>query len=116
MIESPSAKEMKLGIVLRATEGGLQGSRSTFRDMQEMAQTAERVGLDSIWLPDHLLYRSSSRGEVFTMLSALAVVTTRLTLGTIVVSTSFRPPALVAKIAEIVFCARADRRGMVLRS
>jgi probable F420-dependent oxidoreductase len=106
MTGSPSAKEMKLGIVLRATEGGLQGERPTFRKMQEMAQTAERVGLDSIWLPDHLLYRSSSRGEVFwevfTMLSALAAVTTHLTLGTIVVSTSFRPPALVAKIADTI--------------
>jgi probable F420-dependent oxidoreductase len=106
MNESSSAKEMKLGIVLRATEGGQQGQRPTFREMQEMAQTAERVGLDSIWLPDHLLFRSSSRGEVFwevfTMLSALAAVTTRITLGTIVVSTSFRPPALVAKIADTI--------------
>jgi alkanesulfonate monooxygenase SsuD/methylene tetrahydromethanopterin reductase-like flavin-dependent oxidoreductase (luciferase family) len=106
MTGSPSVKEMKLGIVLRATESGLQGSRPTFREIQQMAQTAERVGLDSIWLPDHLLYRSSSRGEVFwevfTMLSALAAVTTRLTLGTIVVSTSFRPPALVAKIADTI--------------
>lgn len=106
MIESSSAKEMKLGIILRATEGGLQGERPTFRDMQEMAQAAERAGLDSIWLPDHLLFRASSQGEVFwetfTMLSALAAVTTRLTLGTIVASTSFRPPALVAKIADTI--------------
>ncbi|HET8844841.1 MAG TPA: LLM class flavin-dependent oxidoreductase, partial [Ktedonobacteraceae bacterium] len=84
MIESSSAKEMKLGIILRATEGGLQGERPTFRDMQEMAQAAERAGLDSIWLPDHLLFRASSRGEVFwetfTLLSALTAVTTRLTL------------------------------------
>jgi alkanesulfonate monooxygenase SsuD/methylene tetrahydromethanopterin reductase-like flavin-dependent oxidoreductase (luciferase family) len=46
-----------------------------FREIREMAQAAERVGLDSIWLPDHLLYRFSERGEVFwevfTMLSAL---------------------------------------------
>jgi hypothetical protein len=77
-----------------------------FREIREMAQAAERVGLDSIWLPDHLLYRFSERGEVFwevfTMLSALAAVTTRITLGTIVVSTSFRPPALVAKIADTI--------------
>ena len=36
------------------------------------------------------------------MLSALAAVTTRIALVTIVVSTSFRPPALVAKIADTI--------------
>jgi alkanesulfonate monooxygenase SsuD/methylene tetrahydromethanopterin reductase-like flavin-dependent oxidoreductase (luciferase family) len=75
----------------------------TFHAIMQLAQAAERASLDSIWLPDHLLFRASSRGEVFweafTMLSALAAVTTRITLGTIVISTSFRPPALVAKIA-----------------
>jgi alkanesulfonate monooxygenase SsuD/methylene tetrahydromethanopterin reductase-like flavin-dependent oxidoreductase (luciferase family) len=38
--------------------------------------------------------------EVFTVLSALAAVTTRITLGTIVACTSFRPLALVAKMAD----------------
>jgi alkanesulfonate monooxygenase SsuD/methylene tetrahydromethanopterin reductase-like flavin-dependent oxidoreductase (luciferase family) len=75
MTQSTSARGMKLGIVLRTTEGGLQGKRPMFREIREMAQAAERVGLDSIWLPDHLLYRFSERGEVFwevfTMLSAL---------------------------------------------
>jgi probable F420-dependent oxidoreductase len=103
MTQGASASGMKVGIVLRTTEGGPQGTTLTFHAIAELAQTAERAGLDSIWLPDHLLFRASSRGEVFweafTMLSALAAVTKRITLGTIVVSTSFRPPALVAKIA-----------------
>lgn len=85
---------------------GMKGKRPTFHEIEEMAQAAERAGLDSIWLPDHLLYRFSERGEVFwevfTMLSALAAVTTRIALGTIVVCTSFRPPALVAKIADTI--------------
>ncbi len=103
MTQGASVNGMKVGIVLRTTEGGPQGTTPTFHAIAELAQTAERAGLDSIWLPDHLLFRASSRGEVFweafTMLSALAAVTKRITLGTIVVSTSFRPPALVAKIA-----------------
>ncbi len=104
MTQRIPAGGMKVGIVLRTTEGGPQGETPTFHTITEMAQAAERAGLDSIWLPDHLLFRASSRGEVFwevlTMLSALAAITTRITLGTIVVSTSFRPPALVAKIAD----------------
>ena len=64
---------MRVGIVLRTTEGGLQGAPDlqgevqtpTFRAIADLAQAAERAGLDSIWLPDHLLYRTSSLGEVF---------------------------------------------------
>jgi alkanesulfonate monooxygenase SsuD/methylene tetrahydromethanopterin reductase-like flavin-dependent oxidoreductase (luciferase family) len=101
--QGAAASGMKVGIVLRTTESGPEGTTPTFRAIAELAKVAERAGLDSIWLPDHLLFRASSRGEVFweafTMLGALAAVTTRITLGTIVVSTSFRPPALVAKIA-----------------
>src|SRR5262249_46233795 len=101
---SHSVNGMSVGIVLRTTEGGPHGQKPTFHDIAELARAAERAGLDSIWLPDHLLFRTSSRGEVFwevfTLLSALAAVTTSITLGTIVVSTSFRPPALVAKIAD----------------
>src|SRR6266702_8891484 len=107
MTLSTSARGMKIGIVLDTAEGALQGKTPTFRDLQEMAQAAERAGLDSIWLCDHLINRFPGREErglweVFTMLSALAATTTRITLGTIVVCTSFRPPALVAKMADTI--------------
>src|SRR5689334_13734920 len=93
MAQSTLAKDMKLGIVLDTVEGALQGKTPTFRELQEMAQTAERAELDSIWLCDHLLYRFPEEEEMgiwelFTMLSALAAITTRITLGTIVVCTS----------------------------
>jgi probable F420-dependent oxidoreductase len=70
-----------------------------------MVQTAERIGLDSFWLADHLLYRfpdTETRGcwEVFTLLSALAPLTTRIKLGPLVACTSFRNPALLAKMAD----------------
>ena len=72
-----------------------------------MALAAEQVGLDSPWLCDHLLQRLPGREEtgiweVFTVRSALAAITTQITLGTIVVCTSFRPPALVAKMADSI--------------
>ncbi len=96
---------MKIGIVLDIVEGSLEGRTPTFRDLREMAQAAEQVGLDSLWLADHLLYRfpgqdESAPWEALTMLSALAAATTRITLGTLVVCTSFRPPALLAKMAD----------------
>lgn len=96
---------MKIGMVLNTVEGSLEGRTPTYRDLRAMAQVAEQVGLDSLWLADHLLYRFPGQDErapweALTMLSALAAVTTRITLGTLVVCTSFRPPALLAKMAD----------------
>jgi alkanesulfonate monooxygenase SsuD/methylene tetrahydromethanopterin reductase-like flavin-dependent oxidoreductase (luciferase family) len=98
-------QRMKIGMVLNTVEGSLEGRTPTFRDLRAMAQVAEQVGLDSLWLEDHLLYRFPGQDErapweALTMLSALAAVTTRITLGTLVVCTSFRPPALLAKMAD----------------
>lgn len=107
MTERTVGQSMKLGVVLRTTERGMQGKTPTFHELQDMAQAAEGAGLDSIWLCDHLISRFPGREEmgiweVFTMLSALAATTTRITLGTIVVCTSFRPPALTAKMADTI--------------
>ena len=98
---------MKIGIVMETAEGGLQGKTPTYQDVRELALAAEGAGLDSIWLCDHLIYRFPEHEEmgiweVFTMLSALAAVTTKITLGTIVACTSFRPPALLAKMADTI--------------
>jgi len=72
-----------------------------------MARVAEEVGFDSIWLGDHLLYRSEGRDprgpwEVWTLLAALAAVTTRVRLGPLVACTAFHPPGLIAKMAATV--------------
>jgi probable F420-dependent oxidoreductase len=96
---------MKIGLVLETAEG--QGQTPAYKDVQQMALAAEGAGLDSIWLCDHLIFRFPAQEEmgvweVFTVLSALAATTTRITLGTIVVCTSFRPPALVAKMADTI--------------
>lgn len=103
MSQNPS--RMKIGITIKTAESSFQGQTPTFREIQEVALAAEQAGLDSIWLYDHLIYRFPNQEEkgtweVFTILSALAALTTRVTLGTIVVCTSFRPPALVAKMAD----------------
>lgn len=72
-----------------------------------MAQAAEAVGFDSIWLGDHLLYDlpdGSIRGpwEVFTSMAALATVTSRVQIGSLVASLGFHEPAMLAKMAATV--------------
>ena len=104
-MQTTPQQRMKIGIVLDIVEGSLDGRTPTFSDLREMALAAEQVGFDSLWLADHLIYRfpnqaESAPWEALTMLSALAAVTSRITLGTLVVCTSFRPPAMLAKMAD----------------
>jgi alkanesulfonate monooxygenase SsuD/methylene tetrahydromethanopterin reductase-like flavin-dependent oxidoreductase (luciferase family) len=77
-----------------------------FPEMIRMAQTAESVGFDSVWLGDHLLYDLAvgPRGpwEVWTTLAALAASTERISLGPLVASTGFHEPAMLAKLAATV--------------
>src|SRR5438270_8464260 len=106
-MQTTPQRRMKIGIILDTVEGSLEGRTPTFRDLRAMAQVAEQVGLDSLWLADHLLYRfpgqdESAPWEALSMLSALAASTTRITFGTLVVCTSFRPPALLAKMADTI--------------
>jgi probable F420-dependent oxidoreductase len=105
MNQNTKVQRMKLGIALETAEGYLDGRTPTFRDLQEMAQAAEQIGLDSLWLADHLLHRFREQEEygiweAFTFLSALAAVTTHIMLGPLVACTSFRSPALLAKMAD----------------
>jgi len=72
-----------------------------------MAQRAEAVGYDSIWVGDHLLYDlpdGVTRGpyEAWTTLAALASITERVELGPLVASTAFHAPTMLAKQAATV--------------
>lgn len=106
MITQKLEKRMKLGIAMATVERSMLGQKTpAFRDLVAAVQAAEQIGLDSFWLADHLLYRFEDMGEergcweAMTMLSALAAVTTRIALGPLVAATSFRNPALLAKMA-----------------
>ncbi len=75
--------------------------------LREMARTAEAIGLDSIWVGDHLLYRDDGlpeRGpwEAWSTLAALAAVTERVELGPLVAATGFHAPAMLAKQAATI--------------
>ena len=92
---------MKIGVQLPEVEWEVP-----FPELIAMAQLAEQVGFDSIWLGDHLLYDLpvGPRGpwEVWTSLAALAASTTTIELGPLVACTSFHAPAMLAKQAATV--------------
>jgi alkanesulfonate monooxygenase SsuD/methylene tetrahydromethanopterin reductase-like flavin-dependent oxidoreductase (luciferase family) len=80
------------------------GRATTFAETREYATIAEQSGLDSIWVFDHLLFRfppepDEGPHEAWTLLSALAPLVPRVELGALVMCSSFRPAALMAKQA-----------------
>ena len=65
------------------------------------AREAESLGYNSLWSPDHfMLGKNGMTFEVWTTLSALSQVTSRVHLGTYVCCNNYRNPALVAKMAS----------------
>ena len=95
---------MKIGVVLPMAEDPKTESAPPWREIRALAQQAEAMGVDSVWLYDHLLYRFPERPtsgiwECWTLLCAVAEATTRVELGTIVLCTAFRNPAVLAKMA-----------------
>lgn len=61
--------------------------------------TADGLGFDSAWVPDHLLLgRDYAEYECWTLLSTIASLTD-LRIGSLVLCNDFRNPALVAKMA-----------------
>ncbi|HYI24516.1 MAG TPA: LLM class flavin-dependent oxidoreductase, partial [Thermomicrobiales bacterium] len=98
---------MKIGFILPLGEDTDLGRAPAWQEIRSLAQQAEAGGLDSVWVYDHLLYRFPDHGtvgvqECWSVLSALAASTDRVDLGTLVMPTSWRNPALLAKMAVTV--------------
>jgi F420-dependent oxidoreductase-like protein len=72
----------------------------------ELAKQAEALGFESLWAFDHFHTVPEPTDEItfesFSVLTALAMVTDRVRLGHAVICTSFRNPALTAKLASTI--------------
>jgi probable F420-dependent oxidoreductase len=93
---------MKIGLILPMSDDDGSGT-PPWPAIRDLARQAEAGGADSVWVYDHLVFRldgpASGVHEAWTLLSAVAAATERVELGTIVLATSFRNPALLAKMA-----------------
>ena len=96
---------MKVGVLLPHLEGTYENGTAGWNDLRDIARTAEDVGFDSVWIADHLLYRIPGidpfgTWECWSLVCAVAAVTERVEIGTIVSVTPWRNPGLLAKIVD----------------
>ena len=104
---------MEFGVSVPHGKPGMHTDYGMFR---EAALECERLGFDSLYLSDHVVPRPNTPYperdeydldvpylECWSLLSALAVETSDIKLGTFTLCNGFRqPPALLAKMASTV--------------
>ena len=98
---------MKVGVIipLHAPQQGPNVFAPTYAEVKAVALTAEREGLDSAWITDHLIFRmppdfvDRASHEAFTIWAGIAEATSRIELGAMVLCTAFRNPTVMAKEA-----------------
>ena len=96
---------LKLGVIVpQGWTGEYAGwdARRAWQRSLEVAQRADALAFDSIWVFDHFHTTPDPTDEIvfeaYTMLSALAVATKDVKLGQIVTCAAYRNPALLAKM------------------
>ncbi|TFG68647.1 MAG: LLM class flavin-dependent oxidoreductase [Thermomicrobiales bacterium] len=96
---------IEIGLVLPVSESFVDGTTARWTDIRELATRAEAVGFDTVWLADELLWRPAEGPtigwwECVAMTGAVAAATTRVKVGTWVLSTLHRNPGITAKAVE----------------
>jgi alkanesulfonate monooxygenase SsuD/methylene tetrahydromethanopterin reductase-like flavin-dependent oxidoreductase (luciferase family) len=80
------------------------GSLATWTETRRLARDAEALGVDVLWVADHLVRELPGRPpiqfrECWTILVAAAEATQRIGVGPLVACTGFRNPGLLARMA-----------------
>lgn len=90
---------MRFGVVLHVS-----AAYADWNTFLAITRQAEKLGYDSVWVSDHLVSPDGRPRalEAWTVLSALAVSTHTIRLGTYVLCNQFRHPSLLAKMASTI--------------
>src|SRR3954453_20256842 len=105
-------RPFEIGLVLPLWDSFVDGSTSRWVDIRSLARRAEELGFDTVWVPDELLWRPTTDDrqgwwEAVAMAGAVAAATSRVKVGTWILSALHRNPGITAHAVETI----ADRRG-----
>jgi alkanesulfonate monooxygenase SsuD/methylene tetrahydromethanopterin reductase-like flavin-dependent oxidoreductase (luciferase family) len=99
-------RPMQIGVVLPQFEAPKSGEAPSWDTIRGMARRAEEIGFDTVWIADELLWEFDEwpgpRGfwEGVALAGAVAASTSRIEVGTWVLSALHRNPGLTAKVVE----------------
>jgi alkanesulfonate monooxygenase SsuD/methylene tetrahydromethanopterin reductase-like flavin-dependent oxidoreductase (luciferase family) len=100
-------RQFELGLVLPMGDSFVDGSTTRWVDIRNLAVRAEELGFDTVWTADELLWRPPDgrpQGwwEGVAVTGAVAAATTRVKVGTWVLSALHRNPGITAKAVETI--------------
>jgi alkanesulfonate monooxygenase SsuD/methylene tetrahydromethanopterin reductase-like flavin-dependent oxidoreductase (luciferase family) len=98
-------RTIEIGLVLPMGDSFVDGTTVRWTEIRDLAIGAERIGFDTVWTADELLWRSNGGAaqgwwECVAMTGAVAAATSRVKVGTWVLSALHRNPAITAKAVE----------------
>ncbi|MHB8674070.1 MAG: LLM class flavin-dependent oxidoreductase [Candidatus Limnocylindrales bacterium] len=98
-------RRLEIGLVLPMGEPFVEGTTPRWVEIRELAQRAEEIGFDTVWTADELLWRppeGKTQGwwECVAVTGAVAAATSRVKVGTWILSALHRNPGITAKAVE----------------
>jgi alkanesulfonate monooxygenase SsuD/methylene tetrahydromethanopterin reductase-like flavin-dependent oxidoreductase (luciferase family) len=95
----------EVGLVLVTRQWGPDRTVPRWTDVRDMALRADALGFDSVWIEDELLWRTGTGTPLgfwdgVSMTGAVAAVTSRISVGSWVLSALHRNPGIIAKTAD----------------
>jgi alkanesulfonate monooxygenase SsuD/methylene tetrahydromethanopterin reductase-like flavin-dependent oxidoreductase (luciferase family) len=100
-------RTFEIGLVLPTGESFVDGSTARWAEIRDQALLAEAMGFDTVWTVDELLWqptegRTTGFWECVAMTGAVAAATSRIKVGTWVMSALHRNPGITAKAVETI--------------
>ena len=101
-------RAFEIGLVLGSWRSTLDGTTVPWIELRALALRAEEIGFDTLWSPDELLGRLVKDGPRYgfwdgvAVAAGLAAATSRIKIGTWVISALHRNPGMIAKNAATI--------------
>jgi len=108
-------RAFEIGLVLGSWRSTVDGTTVPWTELRDLGLRAEEIGFDTLWSPDELLGRLVKDGPRYgfwdgvAVAAGLAAATSRIKIGTWVMSALHRNPGMIAKNAATIDAISSGR-------